>query len=115
MHIITNTNYNFSRWRWPTIAISWVSILGGVFVMLTKGIPLGVEFSGGTVVITQFDQPVSVEQVRGAMTKAFPNVETVVQAYGETGENQVMVRVPLVGGESDGSLSSTREDRKSVV
>jgi preprotein translocase subunit SecF len=52
---------------------------------------------------------VSVEQVRGAMQKAFPGVETVVQEYGEPGQRQVMVRVPLVGGESDGSLSRARE------
>ncbi len=109
MHIFKNTNYDFLRWRWPALAVSWVIILSGLFVMLTKGIPLGVEFSGGTVVIMKFDQPVSVEQVRGALTRAFPNVETVVQSYGGANENQVMVRVPLVGGESDGSLSSTRD------
>jgi preprotein translocase subunit SecF len=109
MHIFKNTNYDFLRWRWQAIAVSWVIILAGAFVMFTKGIPLGVEFSGGTVVITKFQQPVSVEQVRASLTKAFPNVETVVQAYGEPGENQVMVRVPLVGGESDGSLSAARD------
>jgi len=108
MDIFTNTNFNFLRWRWPALGLSAVIVLAGVVVMLTKGIPLGVEFAGGTVVITQFEQPVSIEQVRGAMQAALPGVETVVQQYGDPGERQVMVRVPLVGQESDGSLSRTR-------
>ena len=109
MHIFKDTNFNFLRWRWPALGLSWAIVLAGLFVILTKGIPLGVEFAGGTVVITQFEQQVSVEQVRGAMQQAFPGVETVVQEYGEPGQRQVMVRVPLVGGESDGSLSRARE------
>lgn len=109
MHIFKNTNYNFLRWRWPALGLSWAIVLAGLVVIMTKGIPLGVEFAGGTVVITQFERQVSVEQVRGAMQQAFPGVETVVQNYGDEGERQVMVRVPLVGGESDGSLSRARD------
>lgn len=109
MHIFKDTNYNFLRWRWYALGLSWAIVLGGVFVVMTKGIPLGVEFAGGTVVITQFERQVSVEQVRGAMQRAFPGVETSVQEYGTPGEHKIMVRVPLVGGESDGSLSRSRE------
>jgi len=109
MHILNKTNFNFLRWRWHAVALSWVIILAGVGVMMTKGIPRGIEFAGGTVVITQFDQPASVEGVRGAMQAAFPGVETVVQQYGDPNERQIMVRVPLVGEESDGSLSRTRD------
>jgi preprotein translocase subunit SecF len=109
MHIFKDTNYNFLRWKWPALGLSWAIVLAGLFVVMTRGIPLGVEFAGGTVVITKFDQAVSVEQVRGAMEQAFPGLETVVQEYGATNEHQVMVRVPTVGGETDGSLSKTRD------
>ena len=109
MHIFKDTNYNFLRWRWYALGLSWAIVLAGLFVVMTRGIPLGVEFAGGTVVITQFEQQVSVEQVRGAMQQAFPGVETSVQEYGTAGEHKIMVRVPLVGGESDGSLSRSRE------
>jgi preprotein translocase subunit SecF len=109
MHIFKDTNYNFLRWRWWALGLSWAVVLAGLFVILTKGIPLGVEFAGGTVVVTQFDQQVSVEQVRSAMQQAFPGVETVVQEYGAPADRQIMVRVPLVGGESDGSLSRARD------
>jgi preprotein translocase subunit SecF len=115
MHIFKDTNYNFLRWRWYALGLSWAVVLAGIFVMMTKGIPLGVEFAGGTVVITQFEQVVGIEQVRGAMQKAFPGVETSVQEYGTPGEHKIMVRVPLVGSESDGSLSRSREQITSAL
>ena len=65
MHIFKNTDFNFLRWRWHAVALSWVVILAGLVVIDTKGIPRSIEFAGGTsLVITQFDQPVSIEQVR---------------------------------------------------
>ena len=109
MHIFKNTNYDFLKYRWPAIALSWVLILIGVFAIWTKGIPKGVEFAGGTVVITQFDQPVSVQQVRAALDKVFPGGDTQVQAYGDPALHQVMVRVPHVGEEQGTSLSRTQE------
>jgi preprotein translocase subunit SecF len=115
MHIFKDTNYNFLRWKWPALGLSWAIVLAGLFVVMTRGIPLGVEFAGGTVVITQFDQPVRIEQVRGAMEKAFPGLETVVQEYGQPNDHQVMVRVPTVGAESGGSLSQTRDQISSAL
>ena len=38
MHIFKNTNYDFLRWRWHAVALSWVVILAGVVVIVTKGI-----------------------------------------------------------------------------
>ena len=62
MHIIQHTKFDFLRWRWHAIALSWVVIIAGLFVFFTKGIPLGLEFAGGTQVIVQFDQTTSVQQ-----------------------------------------------------
>lgn len=115
MHIFKDTNYNFLRWRWHAIAASWVVILAGVVVLWTKGIPQGVEFAGGTVVITQFDQALSVQQVRGALDKTFPGGDVVVQQYGDPAQHQVMVRVPHVGAESGASLSATQDQIKTAL
>jgi len=108
MHIFKNTNYNFLRWRWHAIALSWVIILLGVFMIWTKGIPRGVEFAGGTVVIEQFEQPVSVEQVRTALDRNYEagGQNAVVQSYGDPSQRQVMIRVPQVGAEAGASLST---------
>jgi preprotein translocase subunit SecF len=115
MHIFHNTHFNFLRWRWPAIAFSWVVILAGVAVILTKGIPQGVEFAGGTVVITQFDQAVSVQQVRSALDRTFPGGDVVVQQYGDPATHQVMVRVPHPPSESGNALSRTQDQIKSAL
>jgi preprotein translocase subunit SecF len=111
MHIFKNTNYDFLRWRWHALVVSWVIIIAGIVTIATKGIPKGVEFAGGTVVITQFDQAVSVQQVRVALDRNFPGggQNVVVQAYGDPGLKQVLVRVPQLGAEKGQLLSAGKD------
>jgi preprotein translocase subunit SecF len=90
MHIFKHPNFNFLRWRWHAMVLSLVVIGAGVFVMLTRGIPLGVEFSGGTNMIIRFSAPVSEDQIRQAL-QALPHE---VQTYGEPGANQMLIRLP---------------------
>src|ERR1041385_2249044 len=109
MHIFTNPNYNFLRWRWHAVALSWIVIIAGLVMIYDKGLPKGIEFAGGTSVIMQFDQTPSVEAVRDALNKNYPGggEDAVVQAYGDPALRQVMVRVPQVGAESGASLSAS--------
>jgi preprotein translocase subunit SecF len=111
MHIFKNTHYNFLRWRWHALVVSWVVILAGIFVLATKGIPKGVEFAGGTVVITEFEKPTSVQDVRTALDRNFPGggQYAVVQAYGDPGLKQVLIRVPSSGAEAGQALSKTKD------
>lgn len=111
MHIFNHPNYDFLRWRWHAIALSWVIIIAGVVTIFTRGIPRGVEFAGGTVVIEKFDQATTVQQVRTALDRGFPGggQESVVQAYGDPSQHQVMIRVPQVGAEAGASLSTTAQ------
>ncbi len=111
MHIFKNTHYNFLRWRWHALVVSWIIIIAGIYVLVTKGIPKGVEFAGGTVVITQFEQQASVQQVREALDKNYPGggQNVVVQAYGAPSERMVLVRVPSSGAEAGQSLSGTKD------
>src|SRR3954465_9926837 len=109
MHILNKTNIDFMRWRWHAVALSWVVILAGLGVTLTKGIPRGIEFAGGTAIIMQFDQAPSDDAVRTALNQHFPagGQNAIVQTYGDPAQRQKMVRVPQVGEESGASLSTT--------
>jgi preprotein translocase subunit SecF len=111
MHIFKDTHFDFLRWRWHAIALSWVVILAGAFVFFTRGIPLGIEFAGGTAVIVKFDQPVPAQNVRAAMDKSFPGGadNIIIQSYGDPSQNMYMIRVPSVGAESGAALSSTKQ------
>src|SRR6185503_18672138 len=108
MHIFKDTHFDFLRWRWHAIVLSWVIIIAGLVTVWTQGIPKGVEFAGGTVVIERFDGAVSVQQVREALDKNYPGggQNTVVQAIGDPNAHMVMVRVPQVGSEVGTSLSA---------
>ena len=111
MHIFKDTHYDVLKYRWHAIALSWIIIIAGVVVLMTKGIPLGIEFAGGTAVIVHFDQPTSVQQVRTSLDKSFPGggQNVVVQTFGDPASQQVLIRVPHVGGEQGASLSQTKQ------
>lgn len=112
MQIFKTPNVDWLRWRWHAIALSWLVILGGVGVMMTKGLPLGVEFSGGTIVILQFDQqPPDSSTIRAALERDLPGEgqNAVIQRYGDDAQRQLMIRVPSVGAEAGAGLSQTAD------
>ena len=117
MHILKNTNFDFVRWRWHAIALSWIIVIAGLIAIGRFGVPLGVEFSGGSIVIVKFDRQTDLQQVRTALEKSLPGVgeNAVVQRYGDPSSNQVMVRVPSVGAEAGGSLSQTADSVSSAL
>ena len=108
MHIFTNPNYNFLRWRWHAVALSWIVIIAGLGLIYTRGLAKGVEFAGGTSVIMQFDQTPSVDAVRTALNNNYAGggQDAIVQSYGDESQRQVMVRVPQVGAEQGASLGT---------
>jgi preprotein translocase subunit SecF len=108
MQILNSTNYDFVRWRWHAIALSLLIILAGAATIMTRGLALGVDFAGGTIVIVKFQQPTPVERVRAAVN-AMPNGlgnDAVVQEYGTPSEHMVLVRVAQTAAQGAGNLSA---------
>jgi preprotein translocase subunit SecF len=118
MQIFHNPNFNFVKYRWHALVLSWVVIIAGVAMVWTRGVPLGVEFSGGTQVVLQFDgQRPTIEQVRSALDRSFPGggQDVVVQTYGADALKSIMVRVPHTGRESGTELMQTRDQIEAAV
>jgi preprotein translocase subunit SecF len=110
MQIFNNPNYNFVRWRWHALALSAIVIVAGLAMIATRGLKLGVEFSGGTIVILKFAQERPIQDVRSALAANLPDGgSAVVQQYGESGQHMIMVRVPQVGAETAGQLSQAAD------
>ena len=108
MHIFNHPNYDFVRWKWHAIALSWVVILAGVFgIWKNGGMPKGVEFSGGTIVIVKFAQPTDIDRVRAVLPGGGSNA--IVQAYGDPSAHQVSIRVHTAGTEAGQGLSATAD------
>jgi preprotein translocase subunit SecF len=118
MQIFHNPNFNFVKYRWHALVLSWIVILAGLGWIAWKGIPLGVEFSGGTQIILQFDQQrPTIDQVRVALDRSFPGggQNVVVQTYGADALRSVMVRVPHTGRESGTELTQTKDQIVAAV
>jgi preprotein translocase subunit SecF len=94
MRIFVNTHYDFLKWRWHAIIVSWIIILAGVGVMIVRGVPLGIDFSGGTILVVEFEKDVPEASVRAAMD-AVPG-DKVLQQYGDPSQHRMLVRLPLV-------------------
>jgi preprotein translocase subunit SecF len=101
MQLLNNANYDFLRWKWHAIALSAVVILAGLGMIATKGMSLGIDFSGGTLIVVEFEQPVTEEQVRNAVDP-LPG-EEVVQQYGTAAERRILIRLPQTEGAVEGN------------
>jgi protein-export membrane protein SecD/preprotein translocase SecF subunit len=106
--LFANARANFTRWRWHALALSLVIIFAGVASAVTRGVPLGIDFAGGTLVVVEFKQDgVTEEQVRAAVS-ALPGDE-VVQRYGAAADRQFLIRLPLASSASDGLEAAVRQ------
>jgi preprotein translocase subunit SecF len=112
MQIFKNPNINFVRWRYHALMFSWLIIAVGLFTIWQRGLPLGVEFSGGSIVIAKFDQqPPDNQKIRDALNRVMPGAgqNSIINTYGDPSLRQVMIRVPSVGEESGRNLSKTAD------
>jgi preprotein translocase subunit SecF len=101
MKIFDNANYDFIRWRWHALILSALLVIAGIgYGVIRGGIPLGIDFTGGTLIVVRFSQPVAEDAVRKALD-SLPG-EKVVQKYGEASSNEILIRLPQVSGSESG-------------
>jgi preprotein translocase subunit SecF len=105
MALFQNTNYNFIKWRWHAIALSAVIIIAGFAYAAMRGVPLGIDFSGGTLMVVQFERPVTDDEVRNALVASITG-EQVIQSYGDASANQKLIRLPMIGSEDGTALEA---------
>src|SRR5262249_7225825 len=111
MRIFANPNYNFIRWRWHALIASLVLIWAGVATIFLKGgIPLGIEFTGGTAIVLRFVQPTGEDVVRHAVDRV--SKEAVVQQYGRPEDHEIVVRLPMIKAAEHGA--SLEEDARKI-
>jgi len=82
--------------------ISFLTFAAAVFFLVTKGLHLSVEFTGGTVMEVSYSQPADVENVRRTVAGlGFSDVQ--VQNFGTS--RDVMIRLPAQKGVSSAQQS----------
>ena len=86
-----------------TTFISLVTFVLAVFFLLTRGLNLSVEFTGGTVMEVQYTQGAEVNQVRNRLN-SISDGEVQVQALGTN--RHIMIRLPNKEGVPSAQLSN---------
>jgi preprotein translocase subunit SecF len=92
----------FMSWGRYTTAISLLTFLLAVFFLLTKGLNLSVDFTGGTVMEVNYAQPADVQGIRGALSTLGFN-DASVQNFGTS--RDVLIRLPIKQGLSSAQVS----------
>jgi len=100
MEVISkSTHFNFLKYRYYWIGISWLLALMTVYLWVSTGDEkFGVDFRGGTEVVVRFNKPVSVADIRAGFDNAGIK-DSIVQAF-ENGTSDFSIR--LSGDESSG-------------
>ena len=104
MEIFKNTNFDFLGKKWPFIIASLVLTAAGIVSLIMKGGPrYGIDFKGGTVTVVKFQNAVSEDQIRAALSAKIPG-EIIVQR--DTNTNEVLISTEL---RDEKALDAARE------
>ena len=85
-------------------AVSLITFILAVFFLLTRGLHLSVEFTGGTLLEVSYSKPADVEAIRKTLT-GLGLTDVQVQNFGTASD--VMIRLPAQKG-----VSSTQQSDK---
>ncbi len=94
----------FMRHAWIFNLISVAVFLIAVGSLATRGLHLGVDFTGGTVMEVTYQQPPDLDRIRAQMMK-IGFTEPSVQNFGSS--RDVLIRLPLKEGLSSAGISET--------
>ncbi len=83
-------------------AISVITFVLAVFFLVTRGLHLSVEFTGGTVMEVAYEQSADLPKIRG-MVESLGYADAQVQSFGTS--RDVMIRLAIRGGETSAQQS----------
>ena len=94
----------FMRYALVFNVISILTFLIAVGSLATRGLNLGIDFTGGTLIETRYEKPADINKIRAAMTR-LALTDASVQNFGST--RDVLIRLPVKEGVSSAKLSET--------
>ena len=84
MKFIKDRRFEFMAFRRIALGISLVLVLGSLALFAFKGLNLGIDYTGGTLLQVEFPAAVSVQQARETLATVGQE-QAVIQAYGDRG------------------------------
>ncbi len=91
MEFFRNTNIDFLGKKWYFLSFSLIFSVAGILSMLFwHGVPLGVDFSGGTIVTVKFTHPPEDNKIRTALDHAGLR-DFKLQRLGQAANNELLI------------------------
>ena len=97
------THFDFIGSRRIPIAISVSLLIATLFVLASRGLNLGLDFTGGTLVEAAYSEAVEVGKVRDALTAGAID-DAVVQHFGTS--RDVLIRLPVADSKDAARISN---------
>ncbi|HJT00219.1 MAG TPA: protein translocase subunit SecF [Terriglobales bacterium] len=111
MEFFRNPNIDFLGKKWYFLAFSLVFSVAGILSMLFwHGIPLGVDFRGGTLVRVKFTQSPDVNEIRALMDRAGLH-SARIQRFGPPSNNEVLIGL----AEKETSEAALDQGRSQII
>ena len=83
-------NFDFMKLRNVAIVFSAILLIVSIAALVTRGLNLGLDFTGGTLLEVSYQQPADIEQIRGQLDES-GFLGSTVQHFGS--ETDVLIRM----------------------
>ncbi|MEA3288593.1 MAG: protein translocase subunit SecF [Campylobacterota bacterium] len=85
-------SYNFMGKRLPFLGLSGILVVASFILLFTKGLNLGIDFSGGTLVQVQYKQVAPIDKIREVLKTDDRFEKANVTKFGS--DSEVVIRIP---------------------
>ena len=83
--------YNFMGRRLPFLGLSAILVIVSIVLLLTKGVNLGIDFAGGTIVQVQYVKDAPIKEIRQLLKKSKDYSNSTITKFGSSKE--IVIRV----------------------
>ncbi|SCX00895.1 protein translocase subunit secF [Nitrosomonas eutropha] len=94
----------FTRWGKLSMTFSLIISILAIYSLVTKGLNLAVDFTGGTVMEISYQQPADLDKTRKVLA-SIGMPDAIVQNFGTS--RDVIIRLPVKAEHTGGNLSET--------
>jgi preprotein translocase subunit SecF len=108
MDIVKNVKIDWLKYKWWFIAVSVVLIAAGSISLLVRGLNLGVDFTGGTLVYVKFQDTPELERIRSSLRDGGLSAEEVT-LFDDPSKNEVQIRMGRIESDEADNLNLQSE------